>query len=127
MFQGFFSRGPPYRILQAWRDGRVRLIISSDILDEYTRVSKILAKQFPSVELQPFIDLVTATAEMVPSVWFAEPLCDDPADDMFIACALTAKCKIIISGDKHLLKMSGFHKIEILSPRAFVDKYLGSS
>ena len=123
---GVFFTGPPYRILQAWRDSKVRFIISKDILEEYDRVGKILAKQFPSIELQPFIDLVTVTAEMVPSIRLTEPICEDPDDDMFIACALAAKCKCIISGDKHLLKMSGFRKIKVLSPRAFVDKYLGS-
>jgi predicted nucleic acid-binding protein len=32
--------------------------------------------------------------------------------------------KVIISGDKHLLKISGYQGIQVLKPRAFVDQYL---
>ncbi len=31
---------------------------------------------------------------------------------------------IIISGDKHLLKLNGFEGIEILKPKSFLDLYL---
>jgi len=121
---GVFFTGPPYRILEAWRDGKLRLVISEDILEEYRRVGEVLAERFPSIDLRPFLALVTVSAEMSPSKRFAAPLCDDPDDDMFIACALAGKCKTIVSGDKHLLKMSGYHGIKVLSPREFVDKYL---
>lgn len=122
---GVFFTGPPYRILEAWRDGKIQLVISEDILEEYGRVGETLARQFPSVDLQPFFHLVAVTAEITPSKRFASPLCDDPDDDMFIACALAGKCKVIISGDKHLLKMSGFRGIKVLRPREFFERYLG--
>jgi len=32
--------------------------------------------------------------------------------------------KVVISGDKHLLKVSGYQGIQVLKPRAFVDQYL---
>ena len=31
---GVFFTGPPYHILEAWRDGNVEIIISEEILDE---------------------------------------------------------------------------------------------
>ena len=49
---------------------------------------------------------------------------EDPDDDMFISCALSCGCKIIVSGDKHLLKISGYENIEVLKPRMFIDTYL---
>ncbi|MDD4996978.1 MAG: putative toxin-antitoxin system toxin component, PIN family [Syntrophales bacterium] len=122
---GVFFTGPPYRILEAWRDGKLQLVISEDILEEYRRVGEVLAERFPSIELRPFLTLMTVSAEMALSKRFTVPLCDDPDDDMFIACALAGKCKMIVSGDKHLLKMSGFHGIRVISPRGFVDQYLG--
>jgi len=54
-----------------------------------------------------------------------ESVCDDPDDDKFLACALASGSTIIVSGDKHLLKVSGYRKIEVLKPREFVNKYLG--
>jgi hypothetical protein len=31
---------------------------------------------------------------------------------------------MVISGDRHLLKVSGFGGIQVLSPKAFTDAYL---
>jgi predicted nucleic acid-binding protein len=54
-----------------------------------------------------------------------EPVCEDPDDDKFFACAIASASKVIISGDKHLLKVSGYEGIQVLKPREFVDRYLG--
>jgi putative PIN family toxin of toxin-antitoxin system len=121
---GVFFSGPPYQILEAWRDGRPHLVISQEILDEYRRVGRILSIQFPAIDLWPIIELVTVEAEIYPSHTLPETICDDPDDDKFIACAIAGKCKKIVSGDKHLLKVSGFKGIDIIKPREFVDKYL---
>ena len=51
-------------------------------------------------------------------------VCRDPKDDMFLACAVTSKTKIIVSGDRDLLSVSGYKGIEILTPRRFVEKYI---
>lgn len=53
-----------------------------------------------------------------------EQVCEDPADDKFLACALASDTGIIVSGDKHLLKMSGYRKLKVLRPREFLDRYL---
>ena len=36
---GVFFGVPPNRILQGWRDGRVKLVLSPEILDEYRRIA----------------------------------------------------------------------------------------
>ena len=38
--------------------------------------------------------------------------------------AVKTGTKLIVSGDKHLLNVSGYQGITVLKPRAFVDKYL---
>ncbi len=62
---GVFFGGPPSRILEAWRDGQVRLVLSAAILEEYRRVGEILAGEYPGVDLEPFLALVTVEAEVV--------------------------------------------------------------
>jgi putative PIN family toxin of toxin-antitoxin system len=121
---GVFFSGPPYRILEAWRDGKIQLGMSQEILDEYRRVGESLAEQFPNVELQPMLELITINAELFSVQNLPEPVCKDPDDDKFLACALASKCKVIISGDKNLLKVSGFHGIRVIRPRDFVDEYI---
>jgi predicted nucleic acid-binding protein len=53
-----------------------------------------------------------------------ETVCEDPDDDKFLACALASASTVVISGDKHLLKVSGYRNLEVLNPRDFVNKYL---
>jgi predicted nucleic acid-binding protein len=55
------------------------------------------------------------------------PIAPDPADDKFLACALAADVRIIVTGDKPLRSVSGWADLEILTPRHFADRYLGES
>ena len=121
---GVFFRGPPYEILESWRDGKVQLVVSPEILEEYQRVGEVLAKQFSKVELGPVIDLLAVEAKLVLSPRLPEQVCTDPDDDKFLACALTSKTKFVISGDKHLLGVSSYRGIRIIRPRKFVERFL---
>lgn len=122
---GIFFSGPPSRILDAWRDGRIELAVSPDILDEYQRVGNELSKQFPSIDLSSILGLVTIHAMLFQSPQLPEPVCEDPDDDKFIACAIASNSKVIVSGDKHLLKVADFGGVAIIKPRAFLDTCLG--
>jgi uncharacterized protein len=121
---GIFFHGPPYQILKAWSDGKLRLILSAEIFEEYRRVGESLAEQFPAIELGPILEWVTITAEMFVAQALPEPVCADPDDDKFLACAIAGKSKVIVSGDRHLLQVSGFREIRVVRPREFVDEYL---
>lgn len=80
---GVFFGGPPRRILQAWSCGRVQLVMSPEILYEYSRVGEELGKQFAAVDLKPILELVSLNAEMVSPADSGEPICGDPDDDKF--------------------------------------------
>ncbi len=121
---GIFFSGPPYKVLRAWQDKKIRLVASPPILEEYQRVAETLSAHYPGVEIQPIIDLLIAHADLVVPERLKGPVCEDPHDDKFIECAIAGKAEFIISGDKHLLKVSGYRGIEIISPRQFMDKYL---
>jgi putative PIN family toxin of toxin-antitoxin system len=121
---GVFFSGPPYQILNAWQSGEFELVVSQEILDEYQRVGEVLAEEYPKVDLNPFLTFVLENAKVYKSVELKEPVCEDPDDDKFFACALASGSRIIISGDKHLLKVTGYQGIEVLKPREFVDRYL---
>ena len=121
---GVFFSGPPYQILKAWQLGEFELIVSREILDEYRRVGEILGEEHPGVDLKPILNFVLEHAKVYKSAVLKEPVCEDPDDDKFLACALASGSKVIISGDKHLLKISGYQGIQVLKPRAFVEQYL---
>ena len=47
--------------------------------------------------------------------------CEDPDDNKFLECAIASRAKLIVSGDKHLLKLNGYQEIVVYKPRDFVD------
>jgi putative PIN family toxin of toxin-antitoxin system len=123
ILSAIFFGGIPGRILNATRDGELTIVLSLEILDEYRATAERLAKKF-DVEYEEILDWIAVHSEMVAAPELSEPVCADPDDDKFITCALASKAKIICSGDKHLLDVNGYRGIEILRPRAFVDRHL---
>lgn len=121
---GVFFTGAPSKILEAWRDERVRVVLSPDIFEEYRRVGDVLNTQFPGVDIERILELLANNSEIVSPGGLPVPVCEDPDDDKFLSCALKSGASVIISGDKHLLKASGYKGLQIITPRRFVDDYL---
>lgn len=121
---GVFFSGPPYEILDGWRRGRIEMIVSPEIVDEYRRVGHKLATEFPGVELEPLAELVTLRATSVDALPLKEQVCSDPNDDKFLACAIASRTKTICSGDNALLRVSGYKGITILKPKDFLVRHL---
>ena len=124
LISGIFFSGPPFRILKAWKESRIQVVLSHEILSEYQRVAEALSVKYPEIEIAPIIDLIIIYGEFIDANATTACICDDPDDNKFIECALAGHCKIIVSGDKHLLKVSGYQGITVLKPRDFVDLYL---
>ncbi len=121
---GIFFIGPPHQILEAWRDGKVQLLVSPPILEEYHRVGVELASHFQNIDLKPFLDLLFIHSEIVLAPTLPPIIHDDPSDDKFLEAAVAGEASHIISGNKHLLKLSEYQGIQIIKPRDFVQMYL---
>ncbi len=121
---GVYFSGPPYDILDAWRRGRIEFVVSPEILEEYRRVGEQLAAKFPGVQLAAFLDLVTLRSRIVNAPPLKEKVCSDLDDDKFLACAIASGTKTICSGDKALLRASGYKGISVLNPKDFVVAHL---
>jgi len=124
---GVFFAGPPCKILEAWKNRAIKLVISPSIFEEYRRVAGELSKQFPSVEISSILELVAINADMVPDTTLPTPVCTDSDDDKFLACAVTAKARIVCSGDKALLNTSGYRNIQVLTPTVFWKNHMKES
>jgi uncharacterized protein len=124
LFLVFFFRGPPSQILRAWKNKKLQIILSQEILTEYQRVAESLTLKYPSINILPIIDLVTVHGEFVDTQNVDITVCEDPDDNKYIECAIVSGTNIIVSGDKHLLKLKGFKGINVHNPRKFVEIYL---
>ena len=121
---GIFFGGPPSQIIQSWRKAQIQIVLTEQILEEYKRIGEELSRKYPSINIEPIIELFTIFGEFVETKGITETICEDPDDNKFIECAIASQSKLIVSGDKHLLTLSGYKEIEVLKPRQFVDNYL---
>lgn len=121
---GLFFSGPPSVILEEVFSGKVAIVLTAEIIDEYKRVVAELAKRYPKVDAEALLDEIIRRGEVRPSIMLLHFVCVDPHDDKFFECAVAGEAKLIVSGDRHLLDASGTFDVEVMSPRAFVDNYL---
>lgn len=119
-----FFGGIPGRVLQAWRDRRIDFVLSVPIFNEYQQAGERLTARFGGVDIGALLISLAASCEFVDPVPFPQQLCTDRDDDKFIACALAARCPVIVSGDRALLRLSGYGGIAVLRPRDFVTTHL---
>jgi uncharacterized protein len=124
LVSGILFTGPPHKILVAWTEGRFELVLTAEIHEEYRRVAVELQRQFPRVDLAGALELVLVNAHAIAPAVLESQVCVDPDDDKFLACALASGARTIVSGDKHLLTVSGYRGIEVLRPRAFLERHL---
>jgi len=126
LISGVFFGGWPRRILEAWRDGSIRLVYSLEILEEYQRVGDRLSERYDGVDLNPILQLLGVEGELIEVAALDESVSADPDDEKFLGCALASGSKVIVSGDHHLLQVSGWRGIEVLGPADFCERFLRS-
>jgi putative PIN family toxin of toxin-antitoxin system len=118
-----FFGGVPLRIIIAWHQHKMTLVVSSAIYSEYKMVHEVLREKYDNLDAADILDIVQNKAVFVKPVKLHEQVCGDRDDDKFIACALAARA-IVVSGDKKLIACSGYRGLVVMTPRHYVSKYL---
>lgn len=122
VFVSSFFGGIPRRVIDHWFSGKFMLCISRPILQEYFEV----LGRFHFDQAAFFRRLVTAL-ERDPNILFVDNpkeqnwIADDPADNKFIACAISFRAEYIVSGDLHLKRVGKVGNVEIVSPRKMLN------
>jgi putative PIN family toxin of toxin-antitoxin system len=124
LISGIFFSGPPAEILSYWRHKAFESVVSEPIIVEYIRVAEEIAKKFPRLEITEILEIFILNSTVVDTTGLKIRLCEDPDDNKFLECAVAGGCEVIVSGDKHLLKIKEFQGIKILKPRDFLENYL---
>lgn len=106
-----------------WRDDRIELCVTAEILAEYRDVVHRLREQYSEVDPDPILRLVVRRAAFVQAASLEQTICADPDDDKFFAAALGGAAMVIVSRDKHLLAVSGSLQVEALTPVQFIERH----
>ncbi|MCX5854480.1 MAG: putative toxin-antitoxin system toxin component, PIN family [Deltaproteobacteria bacterium] len=116
-----FFGGNPRAIIDLWKDGRLTLCLSQEILDEYIEVLRRLGLD-NTQEMEELLKLFATGFHIVFTTRTPEVhVVADPDDDKFIACALALKAQYVVSGDKALIDVRRYQGINIVTPREFLE------
>jgi putative PIN family toxin of toxin-antitoxin system len=111
--------GKPAKFIRAAEEERLRLLASEPILLE---IADVLSRKFnrSGDEIAASLAHIRSIADMVVPQ-FAIAACVDPDDDRILEAAVEGRADAIVTGDKHLLSMKSFRKIEICTVRDFLS------
>jgi len=123
IFVSSFFGGNPKKVIDLWKEGKITLCLSRDIVDEYIDVLARLGLN-DGPELEELLSLFSRSynilfTQKTPKIRLVR---NDPDDDKFIECAAALKAEVVITGDKEVLAVKEHKGIRILTPKTFLDE-----
>lgn len=113
---------PEPKLFDVWRlamEGRYTVVISPFIVREL--MEKLREKfKVSETERETIKRKLAHVAEIVQPTSVRPVIAEDPDDDHILACALEGEVDIIVSGDKHLLRLKAYEGIPIIRPMDFL-------
>jgi len=117
-------RGELSRMVTLWQRGRIIPVICKETFDELITVLKYPKfslsgdemKSLMENEILPFFEIVESDKGL-------KGVCRDPDDDKFISCAISARAKYIVSGDKDLSELRRYKTVKIITPAEFLGMF----
>jgi len=116
-----------FPILDAWVAGRYALAVSTGILLEYEEVMTRLAGKPAWLKFARLLELVELTTcgvvRVTPSYRF-HVISEDPDDNLFTDCAITAGAEYLITEDRHFLPLEGAGYVpRPIKPQDFIGQF----
>jgi putative PIN family toxin of toxin-antitoxin system len=124
LFVSSFFGGNPRKMIDLWKQGKIILCLSKEILNEYIDVLQRVGLKDED-EIKELLSLFAKGMNIVftaktPRITAVE---NDPDDDKFIGCAVALRAEVIITGDKAFRKVGEYMEIKILTPQEFLRTY----
>jgi putative PIN family toxin of toxin-antitoxin system len=118
--------GDSHFLLIKAESGKFKLLISEDILKElsevlnYDEIRRKIAKH--NLEFRPTIERIISFSEFVTIKNRLDVVKDDPSDNRILECAQSGNADLIVTRDKHLLKLKEFGGIRIVTPKRALEE-----
>ncbi len=119
-----YGNGIPARIVGAWEQGSIKVVLSRHILAELARILPRFDYKLhwkPS-EYADLIDILTLRTELVEPEALRPDAVRDPGDLPVLGTLLASKADYLITGDDDLLSLAGQYPT-IISPADFWRKH----
>jgi putative PIN family toxin of toxin-antitoxin system len=114
----------PYKVVQAWIDGRFELVSSAPQVEELARVSRYprIRELIGSVEIGWLVNRIRDRARMIERLPKLD-ISSDPSDNFLLGMAQASKADFLVTGDKAgVLALKAYRGSCIISVTAFVGQ-----
>jgi putative PIN family toxin of toxin-antitoxin system len=110
-------------IVDAWRSGQFKVIVSVPILEELERTLQkpYFHHSLTDTQSSRFLNLLQKRATVSPITVSVHGIATHPEDDVILATAVSAKADYLVTGDSKLQHMGMYKGVAILSLRRFLD------
>ena len=114
----------PGRIVAAWRQGGLDVVLSRYILDEMSRVLPRLSRvQLTPGQIRDLCDSLMFLADIVEPQGAIDESLRDPADQPVLLTLVASQANYLITGDKDLLALANDYPI--ITPADFWARHRG--
>ena len=112
------------KIIALWQRGAIIPVISKDTFQELQAVLAYPKFALTQDEIRAILEgEILPFFEVVEAVEDVKGVCADPADDKFLACALSASADYLVSGDKALTELKQYKSVRIITPADFLKMF----
>lgn len=117
-----FPGGAPETVVRLFLENQVELAISQPLLFELARV---LVDKFgwETIRAEEVIRLLLRKADLVAPTEEIREIKADPPDNRVLEAALAGGAEIIVSGDRHILKLRNWRAIRMMDPAKFLEEF----
>jgi len=112
--------GNESKIVELIENGLVIGYTSLQLIQEFEKVMSYPKFRLSEEEIASAIGYYQIILRTIEPKIVVNIICDDPADNRVLDCALSANVNAIITGDKHLLELGKFKNITILTSTEFL-------
>lgn len=115
--------GASFKILESIWNNQTTLVLGHTVLTEY---EEILKREVSSIrlrfeEIDPFLDALSADAELFLINDFFPLRSDDPDDEAFIRLSLASNADFLVTHNiRHFSALAAAHGIKLLAPKDFL-------
>ena len=105
-----------------WLDGRVQIVVASELLSELEEVLARPSMQrfVQAAEGQTLLETIRLLADVIPALGPIPGFTRDRKDDKFIACALVGQARFVVTTDEDLLVLAEVEGVRMITPYHFV-------
>ena len=117
-----FPGGPPEAVYRLVLEGRVELVTSRPLLVELVRV---LTEKFgwDSSRADDVVAQVARLGQVVRPTETVSEITADPSDDRVLEAAAEGGAEVIVSGDRHLLRIGTWRAVRIEPAAKFLTRF----